>query len=125
MTEKDFKVKYRASHDGLDLLTTLLQDAPVFTPGAHGPKQMPVKYQIMIWLHFFGHEGMTVESQCETLHTCKGLLNLARDRVTNAFTQFGATGSTGQILLKEKQLLEGLNKNSSSQTVWALWMEHC
>jgi hypothetical protein len=46
---------------------------------------MPVKYQIMIWLHFFGHEGMTVEAQRETLHTCKGLLNLAKNRVTNAF----------------------------------------
>ncbi len=85
LTEKDFKVKYRTSREGLDFLTTLLEDAPVFTPGAHGPKQMPVKYQIMIWLHFFGHEGMTVEAQRETLHTCKGLLNLAKNRVTNAF----------------------------------------
>ena len=85
LTEKDFKVKYRTSREGLDFLTTLLEDAPVFTPGARGPKQMPSKYQIKIWLHFFVHEGMTVESQLETLHTCKGLLNLARDRITNAF----------------------------------------
>ena len=85
MTEKDFKVKYRTSREGLDFLTTLLEDAPEFIPGARGPKQMPVKYQIMIWLHFFGHEGMTVEAQRETLRTCKGLLSLAKDRVTNAF----------------------------------------
>ena len=49
LTEKDFKIKYRTCREGLDLLTTLLQDSPVFTKGARGPKQMPVKYQIMIW----------------------------------------------------------------------------
>ena len=66
-----FLKKYCTSQEGLDLLTTLLQDAPVFCRGAHGPKQMPVKYQIMIWLNFFGHEGMTVKLQRETLETSR------------------------------------------------------
>ena len=39
----------------------------------------------MIWLHFFGHEGMTHPMQRETLHTCTGLCKLACDRVTKAF----------------------------------------
>ena len=85
MTDKDFLIKYRTSQEGLDLLTDLLQDAPIFSKGTRGPKQMPVIFQIMIWLHFFGHEGMAIKSQCETLETSKDLLNLARDRVIYAF----------------------------------------
>ena len=85
LTDSDFLSKYCTCREGFDFLTTLLQHAPIFNKHNYGPNQMPVKYQIMIWLHFFGHGGMTVESQRETLHTCKGLLNLARDRVTNAF----------------------------------------
>ena len=85
LTDKDFLIKYCTSREGLDLLTDLLQDAPIFSKGTRGPKQMPVKFQIMIWLHFFGHKGMTIKSQCETLETSKGLLNLARDRVTYVF----------------------------------------
>jgi hypothetical protein len=85
LTDKDFLIKYCTSQEGLDLLTDLLQDPPIFSNGTLGPKQMSVIFQIMIWLHFFGHEGMAVNSQCETLETSKGLLNLARDRVTYAF----------------------------------------
>lgn len=79
----------------------------------------------MIWLHFFGHEGMTVESQRETLHTCKGLLNLARDRVTNASNSIRGDWIHWTDTVKRKAIARGLNKNSSSQTVWQLWMEHC
>jgi hypothetical protein len=57
----------------------------VFKAGNWGKEQMPVKYQIMIWLHFFGHEGMTRPMQGETLHTCTGLCKLACDRVTKEF----------------------------------------
>jgi hypothetical protein len=85
LTDKDFLIKYRTNWEGLDLLTELCQDAPIFSKDNSDPKQMPVKFQIMIWLYFFGHKGMTVESQCETLKTSKGLLNPARDRVTYAF----------------------------------------
>ena len=85
LSDEDFLRKYRTSREGLEYLTNLLKDAPVFKAGKRGKKQMPVKYQIMIWLHFFGHEGMTRPMQRETLHTCTGLCKLACDRVTKAF----------------------------------------
>ena len=63
----------------------LLKETPPFVRGAHGPEQLPVRYQIMIWLHFFGHEGMTVDQQRTDLHTCTGLCDQSREIVTAAF----------------------------------------
>ena len=50
LSDEEFLRKYRTSQEGLDYLTNLLKDAPVFKAGNWGKKQMPVKYQIMIWL---------------------------------------------------------------------------
>ena len=85
LNDEEFLNKYRTCRAGVDHLTELLKNAPVFKPGKRGRKMMPVKYQIMIWLHFYGHEGMTLKQQRETLHTCTGLCQSARDRVTEAF----------------------------------------
>jgi hypothetical protein len=85
LNDEEFLNKYRTCRAGVDHLTELLKNAPVFKPGKRGRKMMPVKYQIMIWLHFYGHEGMTLKQQRETLHTCTGLCQSAQDRVTEAF----------------------------------------
>ena len=85
LTEDEFLQKYRTSRAGVHHLVELLKDAPVFKPGKRGTKMMPVTYQVMIWLHFFGHEGMSLKMQREVLHTCNGILQNARDRVTEAF----------------------------------------
>jgi hypothetical protein len=85
LTDREFLLKYRTTREGLEKLVDSLKDAPSFTRGAHGPEQMPVKYQVMIWLHFFGHEGMTVDLQRTDLHTCTGLCEQSRERVTAAF----------------------------------------
>ena len=63
LNEVEFMNKYRTSRDGLEHLTNLLKHAPIFKRGKRGPKQLLIKYQVMIWLHFFGHEGMTIRQQ--------------------------------------------------------------
>ena len=85
LNDVEFLEKYRTSRAGLDHLTELLKDAPVFKEGKRGRKMMPIKYQIMIWLHFFGHEGMTNRGQRDALHTCTGLCKKARERVITTF----------------------------------------
>jgi hypothetical protein len=61
LNEEEFLNKYHTCCAGVDHLTELLKNAPVFKPGKRGRKMLPVKHQIMIWLHFFGHEGMTLK----------------------------------------------------------------
>jgi hypothetical protein len=78
-------LKYRTTQEGLEKLVELLKDTPSFARGARGPEQMTVKHQIMVWLHFFGHEGMTIDQQRTDLHTCTGLCDNAHERVTAAF----------------------------------------
>ena len=85
MSDREFLLKYQTTHEGLEKLVDLLKDAPSFARRARGPEQMPVKYQVMIWLHFFGHEGMTVDQQRTDLHTCIGLCDQSHKRVTVAF----------------------------------------
>ena len=85
LTDCEFLLKYRTTHQGLEKLVDLLKDAPSFARRACGPEQMPVKYQVMIWLHFFGHEGMPVDLQRTDLHTCTGLCDQSCERVTAAF----------------------------------------
>ena len=98
---------------------------PVFKPGKRGRKMMPVKYQIMIWLHFFGHEGMTLKQQREILHTCTDLCQSERDRVTKAFITSEMIGFTGPTLMKEKEFPSELKKNTSCPIVWDWWMVLC
>ena len=86
MTHCEFLLKYQTTQEGLDKLVELLKDVPFsFARGAHGLEQMPVKYQIMVRLHFFGHEGMTVDLQRTDLHACPGLCAQSCKRVTVAF----------------------------------------
>ena len=69
-----------------------------------------------------GHEGITDESQCKTLEKSKGLLNLARGRVSYALIIFEMTGYTGQNQTNKKKLQVELKDNSSYSTVSRLWM---
>lgn len=79
---------------------------------------MSVKYQIMIWLNFLGHEGMTVESQCETFETPKVFSIWQGIELQMHLTIFEMTESTCQILTKEKKLLNRLKENSFYPTVY-------
>jgi hypothetical protein len=50
-----------------------LKDDPIFAKPIRGRHQMPVKHQLMVWLHFVGHEGNTCAGQQEVFKISKGL----------------------------------------------------
>ena len=52
LSDREFLLKCQTTRKGLEKLVDLLKDAPSFARRARGPEQMPVKYQVMIWLHF-------------------------------------------------------------------------
>ena len=57
MSDDKFLCKYRVNRDQLERITTIIADDLVFSQSNRGFPQMPVKHQLMIWLHFIGHEG--------------------------------------------------------------------
>ena len=46
LNDEEFLNKYRTCRAGVDHLTELLKNAPVFKPGKRDKKMMPVKYEI-------------------------------------------------------------------------------
>ena len=70
----------------LDRITTAIEHNEVFAEGARGPKQIPVKHQVMVLLQFLGKEGETNESQWQTLKMGYGTNKDYHDRVVQALT---------------------------------------
>jgi hypothetical protein len=68
----------------LDKITAAIESNAVFDEGARGPKQIPVKYQLMVLLHFLGREGETNDGQRQTFRTGSGANQFYRDRVVRA-----------------------------------------
>ncbi len=68
----------------LDKITAAIESNAVFDEGARGPKQIPVKYQLMVLLHFLGREGETNDSQRQMFRTGSGANQFYRDRVVRA-----------------------------------------
>ena len=62
MNDVEFKRKYRVSRPTLDKITAAIENNSIFK-GERGPVQLPVKYQMMILLHFWGKEGESNASQ--------------------------------------------------------------
>ena len=56
----------------LDKITAAIEHNDVFAEGGRGPKQIPVKHQIMVLLQFLGKEGETNESQPQTFKWAMG-----------------------------------------------------
>ena len=54
LNDDEFLCKYRMDRDTLDAMTNIIKGDPVFKRGTRGPKQIPVKHQLMIFMHFFG-----------------------------------------------------------------------
>jgi hypothetical protein len=73
MNEEDFLCKYRVTQDQLDPVTNILSEDAVFAQPKRGYPQMPMKHQIMIWLHFVGHEAQSNSTQCDTFKISKGM----------------------------------------------------
>ena len=59
MSDEEFKRKYRMSREHLDIITERIKGNDIFKKGSRGPSQLPVKHQLMIFLHFVGHEGQS------------------------------------------------------------------
>ena len=57
LCETESLKKCRVTCAQLDSITDLIAGYSGFKRGKRGPKQMPVKYQLMVCLHFIGHES--------------------------------------------------------------------
>ena len=84
MTDEEFKRKYRMSREHLDIITERIKDNNIFKKGSRGPSQLPVKHQLMIFLHFVGHEGQNNHTQRDTFRIGAGSFELCRSRVVKA-----------------------------------------
>ena len=84
LNDSEFKMKYRMSRETLDKVTAAIENNEVFAAGTRGPKQLPVKHQLMVLLQFLGKEGETNESQRQTFKTSYGANSAYRDRVVQA-----------------------------------------
>ena len=105
----------------MEKLVDLLKDAS-FARGAYGPEQMPVKYQVMIWLHFFGQEGMTIDPQRTDLHTCIGLCEQSRKRVTAAFNHIRHDWIHWPNEEERNAIAKLIEQESSYQMLWESWV---
>ena len=85
LNEEEFVSKYRMTRDQLDIVTGLIDGAEVFKTKRTGQRQMAVKHQLMIYLHFVGHEGMTDRIQRQVFMVSRGSIINAKYRVVKAF----------------------------------------
>ena len=85
LNNDEFLSKYQVTRDQLNLLTGLISGAEVFRAKTHGPIQIPVKHQLMIYLHFIGHEAMTDRIQRQVFLVSRGTITSTRNWVIKAF----------------------------------------
>jgi hypothetical protein len=88
LNDDEFKRKYRVTCQTLDKnkITAVIEDNDVFSEGPRGPKQIPIKHQLMVLLQFLGKEGETNESQRQVFKTGYGTNKEYHDRVVHALT---------------------------------------
>jgi hypothetical protein len=84
LNNSEFKRKYRVTRATLDKITAAIETNEVFAEGTRGRKQIPVKHQLMVLLHFLGKEGESNESQRQTFKNSYGVNKEYRDRVVEA-----------------------------------------
>ena len=82
MSNNEFLCKHRVTRDQLDKITNIIADDPIFCRPNRGFPQMPVKHQLMIWLHFVGHEGQSNATQWS-----RGMCEKARKRIVIAINR--------------------------------------
>jgi hypothetical protein len=85
LSNDEYLCKYRVNREQLDQVMLTTKDDPIFSKPIRGRCQMPVKHQLMVWLHFVGHEGNTCAGQQEVFKISKGMCQKAQDRVVKAF----------------------------------------
>jgi len=84
LSDNEFLRKYRLDRDTMECITNLIKGDLVFKKGKRGPKQIPVKHQLMIFLHFMGKEGESNSSQRDVFNISEGHCELCRERVATA-----------------------------------------
>ena len=84
MSDDEFKRKYRVSREMLDKITATIENNSVFKNGKRGRRQMPVKHQLMVLLHFLGKEGESNDSQRNVFKYSCGHMENCRKRVVQA-----------------------------------------
>ena len=84
LKDNEFLSKYCVTHDQLNLITNLISGAEVFRPKFCGATQMAVKHQLVIYLHFVGHEAMADRIQRQVFLISRGSIVAARNRVIKA-----------------------------------------
>ena len=55
LSSRKFKSKYRCSRKSVDAIAAKIEGNPIFK--SKTCQQAPVKHQIMVFLHYMGHEG--------------------------------------------------------------------
>lgn len=75
----------RCTRETLDKITAAIKNKEVFAQGTRDAKQIPVKQQLMVLLHFLGKEGENNESQRQVFNMGYGTNNKYRVRVVQVF----------------------------------------
>ena len=71
---------------------------------------MPVKHQLMIWLHFIGHEGQSNSTQRDTFKVSKGMCEVARTLVVKALNGVRSQFICWPTVEERKQIAERIEK---------------
>ena len=79
LDDDEFLSKYRVTCDQLDLITNLISKADAFLPGKYGPVQLPIKHQLMLYLHFVGHKGIQDRTQRQVFLVSRGVITDSRN----------------------------------------------
>jgi len=82
-TDKEFREKYRCSRSSLNFVAEEISDHRVFR-NQRGPDQAPPIHQLMVLLHYMGHEGMTNSGQHSVFRIGAGTAEAYRDRAREA-----------------------------------------
>ena len=109
MNEDEFKRKYRVSRETLDKITATIENNDVFK-GERGPDQLPVKYQLMILLHYLGKEGESNASQRDQFKIAYGSTEKARERVVKALNDLRHQYITWPDEEERKQIARRIEK---------------
>ena len=115
LNDEEFLSKYRVTREQLDMVTDVIHKADVFHPGKNGPTQMPVKHQLMVYLHFVGHEGMTDRMQRQVFLVSRGALTNARNHVVKALVSVRDTYYKWPLPEERKNASDLFEKNMAFQ----------
>ena len=110
LNDEEFLCKYRMDRDTLDAVTNIIKGDPVFKRGRRGPKQMPVKHQLMIFMHFIGQEGENNSNQCSVFVN-------ARDCVAMVLTNLKEEYIHWPNAMRGNKSVDELNKTFKFQIV--------